>query len=66
MPLAQEEEADQAVLDMSSQGLIEPSESMGLPYCSDPKEGQKLEVLCRLQSTQQYHQKRFLSTSTDR
>ena len=46
MPLAQKEEADQAVQDMSNQGLIEPSESMGLPYCSGPKEGWKPEVLC--------------------
>ena len=28
MPLAQKEEADKAIQDMSSQGLIEPSESL--------------------------------------
>ena len=54
LPLAQREEADNAVQDMYKQGLIEPSES---PWASP---------IFLVRNSEQCHQKRFISSTTYR
>ena len=61
------EEADKQVDDMIKRGVIEKLNSpMGFWSYTCKKEGWKFQILCRLQSFEQCHSERHISTAQNR